>query len=202
LTCNRTFKLTEQVCLQCASVALQAAGWKEWFCNPTAGPWKRIKINGVPDSQLTRFGKKENRPDLIAYNKTHSLVLVIEAKDVLRKLVAPEQFSKTQGVFTSVRRRIRQLIRQYEVLQLPSARELKILCGYLFPLQEDSRFSTTLNGLRRMHQRSGSAAEHVLFVVQRKGNDLYVLFDSTGCSRTTGATLAKALGGLGKYDTR
>ncbi len=75
--------------------------WKIAFTNPTAGPWKTIKApslrNGA-EGEVYRFALEEDRPDIIMFNDTLGVVIIIEAKDSLEKLVVRDQAVKSAAV--------------------------------------------------------------------------------------------------------
>lgn len=82
--------------------------WFIAFTNPTAGPWKRVM---APDetgamSEVARFGRDEERPDLVLASDTLHLTLIIEAKDDVRKLVAAAQMNKSINVIHELGKRL------------------------------------------------------------------------------------------------
>ena len=93
----RDFTLTESTCDQAVLIDAKSKGWDEWFSNPTAGPWKRIKVPGVGDLAASGFGKIETRPDLILYYGntddkkvpvlTDPKILITESKDDIDKCI-------------------------------------------------------------------------------------------------------------------
>lgn len=71
--------------------------WKIAFTNPTAGPWKTIKYfdeNGKY-GEVYRYPLEENRPDVLLVNEKLKLVLIVEAKDSMPKLMDDKQVVKS-----------------------------------------------------------------------------------------------------------
>ncbi|MGY5144187.1 MAG: hypothetical protein ACW9XH_06865 [Candidatus Nitrosopumilus sp. bin_32a] len=111
----RDYNPTESICDQAALVSAISKGWKEWFSNPTAGPWKRIGIPGVSSLSGTGFEKEETRPDLILYYESlEPKILIIESKDNIDKLIDSAtnnfQVEKTCKVFLNIKTRLHKLI--------------------------------------------------------------------------------------------
>lgn len=101
-----TFSLTEEIARWAFEVNFDATTpWKIAFTNPTAGPWKTIKAHD-PESgavgEVYRFELEETRPDIILYNDTLKLVLIIEAKDSLEKLIVDGQPQKSVEVVANL----------------------------------------------------------------------------------------------------
>lgn len=71
--------------------------WKIIFTNPTAGPWKKIMCSDMNNNigEVYRFQLEEERPDIIMINDTLQMVLIIEAKDSIEKLIDEKQIIKT-----------------------------------------------------------------------------------------------------------
>lgn len=75
--------------------------WEIAFTNPTAGPWKTIKANSLIDNtrgEVYRFILEEDRPDIIMYSDNLEVVIIIEAKDSLDKLMVRKQAEKSAAV--------------------------------------------------------------------------------------------------------
>ena len=66
--------------------------------NPTAGPWKTMKVRGKTGAsiEIHRFGIFEQRPDLVLLSPSLLQMLVIEAKDTVRKLASEKQIQKAK----------------------------------------------------------------------------------------------------------
>ena len=94
------FKITEEVVRQSVEVGFkQSDHWKIAFTNPTAGPWKMIKLGAYEGGHDLRYAKEEDRPDLILFNRQAKLFLVFEAKDLIKKLIDETQIEKSVAVF-------------------------------------------------------------------------------------------------------
>ena len=81
--------------------------WHIAFTNPTAGPWKTIKakaLNSKKEGEVYRFILEENRPDIIIYNDALKVIIIIEAKDTLEKLLVNKQPVKSTEVVIKLAR--------------------------------------------------------------------------------------------------
>lgn len=89
------------------------ADWTIAFTNPTAGPWKTIKASDASGNigEVYRFALKENRPDIVMYNDSLRLVMIIEAKDSIDKLVAGDQAEKSVEVVVNLASKLGSLTR-------------------------------------------------------------------------------------------
>lgn len=79
--------------------------WKIAFTNPTAGPWKTIKAPSKDtgtEGEVYRFGLEEDRPDIIMFNDELKTVVIIEAKDSLKKLLERKQAKKSADVVVNL----------------------------------------------------------------------------------------------------
>lgn len=92
------FKLTEEISRWAFEViCMKSPDWYIAFTNPTAGPWKTIKgLNeqGI-EGEVFRFELEDTRPDIILVNDKMKLVIIIEAKDSLTKLISNNQAEKS-----------------------------------------------------------------------------------------------------------
>ena len=72
------------------------------FANPTAGPWKTMKVRGETGAsiEIHRFGIFEQRPDLVLLSPSLRQMLVIEAKDTVKKLAKEEQIKKARNAYS------------------------------------------------------------------------------------------------------
>lgn len=95
------YRMTEEIVRWRYEIALrQSATWWIAFTNPTAGPWKRLmgRTEDGKEGEVYRFPRDEDRPDVVAVNDKDEVVLVVEAKDTLERLMASEQVSKSTAV--------------------------------------------------------------------------------------------------------
>jgi hypothetical protein len=179
------YKLSEEVCLQCLVVSFRNGGWEEWFSNPTAGPWKKVRIEGVGDEDQIRFEKEQDRPDLVVAERNSGLVIILEAKDNINSLLETTQIRKSVGVFASGFARLGSILARHGS-RLFAGTEPKLTCGYLFPATGES----DVLELGRMHMqeanriRNDRLKPHVVFEVKRASNDdlhlTYRLYNSDG----------------------
>lgn len=138
------YRLTEEVARQAVEVAVRQGGeWHVSFSNPTAGPWKMIQLPEEYGSRIFRYGKEEDRPDLILLSSTHKTGLVLEAKDSLAKLLAPSQLEKSTEVFLKEMNRFEGV--------LPSG--FLWLCGYVYPV-----IAKELPLVKELHSRHAALA--------------------------------------------
>lgn len=75
--------------------------WIIAFTNPTAGPWKTIKANSLKsdkNGEVYRFALEEKRPDIVLYNDLLKVIIIIEAKDNIKKLLDDDQAKKSVDV--------------------------------------------------------------------------------------------------------
>lgn len=174
----RRFTLTEQVCLQTLLVLARRNGWQEWFSNPTAGPWKKVMIPGVGDRENIRFEKEEDRPDMIICSIAKRVMLVLEAKDDIRKLAQPAAITKYVSMFNSVKTRMTGILETHGD-RLLGGRGCDTLVGYVFPSSDldsprvDELSVSHLTETRRRNLQQ--LAPHVLFGVSQASNGDLIL---------------------------
>lgn len=100
------YNLTEEVVRWSFEVMISKNhDWLIAFTNPTAGPWKTIKLldryQRIEDAK--KFEIDEKRPDLILINYRLKEVIIIEAKDNLNKLMPFKQIEKTVNVYIKIK---------------------------------------------------------------------------------------------------
>lgn len=96
-----TFRLTEEISRWAFEVSCaNRSCWFIAFTNPTAGPWKTIKCTNSDGKvgEVYRFELEETRPDILLVNDNLRLIIVIEAKDSLTKLISGNQVEKSVEV--------------------------------------------------------------------------------------------------------
>ena len=73
------------------------------FSNPTAGPWKTVKMRGVrgEETEVHRFGIFDQRPDLVLHAPSGNSMLVLEAKSEVEGLLSRAQMCKARDAFNS-----------------------------------------------------------------------------------------------------
>ena len=95
------FRLTEEISRWAFEVVCKNnPEWYIAFTNPTAGPWKTIKCTNAygEEGEVYRFELEETRPDILLVNDKQKVVMIIEAKDSLSKLISGDQASKSVEV--------------------------------------------------------------------------------------------------------
>lgn len=102
-----TYHLTEEISRWAFEVhCREKTQWSIAFTNPTAGPWKTVKAQNKSGvfGEVYRFALEENRPDIILINDSLRLIVIVEAKDSLSKLVHETQDEKSVEVVDSLAR--------------------------------------------------------------------------------------------------
>lgn len=143
------YRLTEEVIRQAVEVHFKqgARDWQISFSNPTAGPWKMIRIGKYRGGQDLRYAKEENRPDLILFAPAAGVFLILEAKDGIQKLLASQtlqgqvsykQLITSMNVFEKEIQRIDQILGDAALsdqvfADIPRPSEITIVPGYIFP---------------------------------------------------------------------
>jgi len=194
----KRYKLSEEVCLQCLEVAFKMNGWTEWFVNPTAGPWKKIRIDDVEDNEMLRFRKEEDRPDLIVSHGSRRLTIIVEAKDDVNELIgrSGEKVQKSVAVFKSMFDRLQAIFDRYrEIIFGASSVEAELLCGYLFPTKLDSsEMRQNLTYLTNFHKRECQRINeerlvpHVIFlIISDPDENLHVIYSLRSCPSNVSA---------------
>lgn len=95
------FRLTEEISRWAFEVVCKNnPDWYIAFTNPTAGPWKTIKCTNAygEEGEVYRFELEETRPDILLVNDKLRVVMIIEAKDSLAKLISGDQAPKSVEV--------------------------------------------------------------------------------------------------------
>ena len=106
-----TFKLTEEIARYAFEVKIRNSEWFLAFTNPTAGPWKKITASNLNGEigEVYRFARDEERPDLLLVHDREKIVLILEAKDSLPKLITGKQLKKSAKVVLELARTLRGL---------------------------------------------------------------------------------------------
>ncbi len=99
------YKLTEEFARWAFEIICKKSdSWFIAFTNPTAGPWKVIKGKDSDGKlgEVYRFDLEETRPDIVIVNDNLKLVIIIEAKDSLTKLLTMNQPEKSVEVVANL----------------------------------------------------------------------------------------------------
>ena len=162
------YALTEEIARYHVEIIFQSdKEWQVCFSNPTAGPWKLIRIGGYSGGEDLRYIKEEDRPDLILFCKRQALFLIIEAKDSLTKFIsgghATQSMRKSIDVFQKETQRIDRIVTtaKEQIFGSGNVIEQKISVGYLFPVEYGS--AEPANELVQLH------SEHQRLVGSRDG---------------------------------
>lgn len=99
-------RVDEEVARWRFEVLLKETPWNIAFTNPTAGPWKLLVGTRADGSlgEVHRFEREETRPDLVVYSDSLGIIVILEAKDSLAKLLVPIQVTKSAAVVQSLAR--------------------------------------------------------------------------------------------------
>lgn len=103
------YRLTEEVVRWRLELEFQATDeWWIAFTNPTAGPWKRLmgRDQDGREGEVYRFPREEARPDIVAVSDVRQMVLIIEAKDAIDKLMRLDQARKSARVVLDLARKL------------------------------------------------------------------------------------------------
>ena len=128
-----TFRLTEEIARWAFEINFNdTTEWRIAFTNPTAGPWKTIKAPSLKTGvigEVYRFELDETRPDILLFNDRLRLIIIMEAKDSLEKLLTGGQVGKTIDVVN----RLSDLLVQQTQNQFWAGREqYKVITGLLW----------------------------------------------------------------------
>lgn len=110
---TRPYTLTEEIARQAVEVIFRdaATDWYVAFSNPTAGPWKLIRLQVKGSAiQVGTYLKEELRPDLILQSPRNRQLLVLEAKRSVDELLRPGQLRRTADVFAAETERLSTLL--------------------------------------------------------------------------------------------
>lgn len=95
------YRLTEEIARWGFEIVCQKSkDWEIAFTNPTAGPWKTVKGKNPAgeEGEVHRFGLEDLRPDIILVNDALCTIVIIEAKDSIKKLLTDKQSEKSVQV--------------------------------------------------------------------------------------------------------
>jgi hypothetical protein len=197
------FTLSEEITRQAVEVSFKIDGrWNIAFSNPTAGPWKIIKLGNYEFGNDLRYAKEEDRPDLILYTPIEYIFFVLEAKDSLRKLFTNIQLTKSVYVFQKEVNRILDVINDPDLTirafgQQPQ--NYKIIPGYIIGSTTEKTKKDDLTRLINSHIRLAQQINNkgiepcVCFIVQKEGDDLTIKFTSFGLSDKLQSTIENYL---------
>ena len=100
-----TYKLSEEIVRWRFELLLRSSGdWWIAFSNPTGGPWKRLMGLDVNsnESEVYRFGRETDRPDIVAVSDSRKAILIIEAKANPAGLLVSAQVAKSSAVVAAL----------------------------------------------------------------------------------------------------
>ena len=108
----RNFRLTEEIARWAFEIICQQDdNWYISFTNPTAGPWKTIKCldKAGNEGEVYCFELEETRPDILLVNDKIGVIIIIEAKDSIEKLIAGDQAKKSVEVVNKLGEKLKKL---------------------------------------------------------------------------------------------
>lgn len=185
------YKLTEEVVRQAVEVCFKQAtpSWQISFTNPTAGPWKKIRIGSYVFGANLRYGKEEDRPDLILFAQQAGIFLILEAKDGIQELLKSQtlegqvnytQLTKSMAVFEKEIKRIDEILEDVNSSgqvfgDLPRPSQITIVLGYIFPASgraltaQRQKLHEVHSVLAKLEDRTDSRLEGCLsFIVKQQ----------------------------------
>jgi hypothetical protein len=196
MTYTRAYILTEEIARQAVEVIFrdETMDWHVAFSNPTAGPWKLIRLQiGGSLIQVGTYLKEELRPDLILQSAANRLLLVLEAKRSIAELLRPGQLAKTVGVFAAETERLAGLLSDHG--QDPHA----VGVGFIYPSYEAAADRERLRSalLPELEDASSEIDAYVTMIVQpAPSGDLGVAWhvdEVTSAGSSLEATLGRSL---------
>ena len=180
MTAPRQYKLTEEVARQAVEVIFNNT--QEWFIcfsNPTAGPWKLIKLfTASGPKEVDRFLKEDTRPDVILQNYSKGIFILLEAKDDVKQLLNAKQVEKSTRMFQAEIRRLASLISMHE--GKGSERRYVFLTGFLYPSTNHAENLKTFDKVYHTFLKGRVSSDfeidhYITFLVEQKRNlDLFV----------------------------
>jgi hypothetical protein len=167
----RAYRLTEEVARQAVEVIFgRTSDWFVCFSNPTAGPWKLIKLMtpGGP-KEVARFLKEDVRPDVILQHLNAGIFILLEAKDDAQKLLNAAQAKKSLRMFEAEIRRLEGLVGERKG-------KYTFLTGFLYPSQNPARdlhvFHKAYEAILKDEEAHRLDIDHyITFLVERRGDE-------------------------------
>ena len=135
------FSINEEIARWVLEVYIKTHSETHWwvaFTNPTAGPWKTITALGTDgiESEIYRFQREEERPDLVIVNDELKSTIIIEAKDFFSKLVADSQMKKSIRVINEMSKVLGNIPNEHWAKR----KQYKIIPAFLWYVQDNENF--------------------------------------------------------------
>ena len=187
---DRDYVLTEEIARQTVEVIFNLFG-EEWFIcfsNPTAGPWKLIRLwTPKGPREVSPYLKEDVRPDLVLQSFKSKILIYLEAKKHVTELLGQAQLQKSARMFQSEIGRFRRHLDDWE----PDAEYLH-LTGFVFPTNNPQIDLSTFH--RALSQQHDFPGDHyvVFFVTQEPSKDLCLFWHVEALGTETGATSSVA----------
>ena len=177
------FKLTEEIARWAFEIIChENPNWYISFTNPTAGPWKTIKglDKSGTEGEVYRFELEETRPDIVLVNDQLQLIIIIEAKDSLKKLTHANQSYKSVEVVNT----LNSLLKSSEVKSNPfwgKRADYTILTGLLWGAETPTSIierSTTFDEYHKNMKNFPQLTNNIIIGIEtrRKGDGLQCYF--------------------------
>lgn len=148
---ERSYLLTEEIARQTVEVIFNVEEKEEWFIcfsNPTAGPWKLVKIYNParPDEPeiAGSYLKEEKRPDLVLYSYKHKIFILLEAKKNVTELFSRGQIEKTIKMFDAEIAKLKAIPQISQ--EIESGETYTFITGFLYPSHDP------VNDLKTFHK--------------------------------------------------
>lgn len=171
---HRNYVLTEEVTRQTVEVVfnLHSEEWFICFSNPTAGPWKLIRLWTPGGSrEVSPYLKKDVRPDLVLQSFQHKILIYLEAKRSVTELLSVTQLEKSARMFLREIERFGGLLSAFE-----SGVPYVHLIGFAFPSEKPQQDLAALH--EALLQWGGLPSDHyvVFLVIRKPSKDLNVVW--------------------------
>lgn len=172
MTINYDFNLNEEIARWATEVYIKKnpeLGWWVAFTNPTAGPWKKIVAQTESGTliEIHRFTRDGERPDLILVNDRLKLILIIEAKDYIEKLITEDQMKKSIRVVSEMSN----ILGQIDNKEWQARKGYRIIPGFLWMCEKSEDITKEDQIVRKSFQKLSSSSVAPLNIVILKDED-------------------------------
>lgn len=164
-----TYSISEEIARWTVEVYFKqhaALGWWLAFTNPTAGPWKKIvaQDEGGFNAEIYRFQREEERPDLVLVNDELKLILLVEAKDFVEKLVTADQMEKSIRVIKEMNK----VFLSIQHIGWGERAKYRVVSSFLWVCQDIRSMLIEDKEVRKVFQKTVTKTEPVLNIIVTK----------------------------------
>ncbi len=137
--------------------------WWVAFTNPTAGPWKKIVSKDTTglNVEIHRFQREEERPDLVLVNDDLRVIVIVEAKDYLEKLITENQMEKSVRVIEEMSR----VFLTISHINWGERAKYRIIPSFLWMCKDTAKVLDEDSAARNCYKRFSSAKQPLLNIV-------------------------------------